>query len=249
MAEFLLTIAGHTAFVRSMFDSTRDYCRNYLSEEPPEFSMEIRPEDLLFEQFMLDEEAREEGFRRRKFTDPFLERTAIQRKMAEYLIRHQVLMLHGSAVAVDEEGYLFTARSGTGKSTHTRLWREAFGSRAVMVNDDKPFVDPSGETILLCGAPWSGKHGLDANITVPLKGICLLRRGTENRICPISKEEALPLLLHQAYQPVTEENGQKNKALVAALAAGIPLWQMDCTRDLQAAETAHRAMSGSQKGI
>ena len=140
MADFTIEIAGHTAAVHSLFDSTKDYCRAYWSEKMPEFSISITQEDLRYEQRMADEEAVEEGFRFRVFTDPFLDRAAIQRKLADHLLPQGVLMLHGSAIAVDGKGYLFTAKSGTGKSTHTRLWREAFGSRAVMINDDKPFL-------------------------------------------------------------------------------------------------------------
>ena len=177
MADFKIKIAGCTVQVQALFDSTRDYCRAYLTEDAAEFSVAVTRADMEFEQAWLDEEARQEGLRRRKFSDPFLERSAIQRMTAEKLLSRDVLLVHGSTVAVDGEGYLFTAGCGTGKSTHTRLWREVFGDRAVMVNDDKPFLRIGEEGIFACGAPWSGKHGLDTNITVPLRGICILERG------------------------------------------------------------------------
>ena len=151
-------------------------------------------------------------------------------------------MLHGSTVAVDGTAYLFTAACGTGKSTHTRLWREAFGSRAVMVNDDKPFLRLTEDGALACGAPWSGKHGLDENITVPLGGICLLRRGPENRIQPVSEAELLPMLLHQCHCPEGQEAVMET--MVRVLAARVPLWQMECTKAPDAAHTAYRAMRG-----
>ena len=245
MAEFKIKIAGRVIGVNSLFESTRDYCRAYLTEEKADFSLTVTREDLTFEQEQYDEEAREEGFRLRKFTDPFLERTAIQRKTAEFLFDDRVLMLHGSVVAVDGEGYLFTARSGTGKSTHTRLWRETFGQRAVMVNDDKPFLRIERSQVLVCGAPWSGKHGLDTNITVPLKGICILVRGGENRIRRIGPEEALDMLRHQGYRPLDSEKRPEFLALTQALAETIPLWHMECTKDPQAAVVAHGAMSAS----
>ena len=243
MADFRIRIAGHTAAVTSLFESTRDYCGRYLSEDAAEVRLTVSPEDLAFEQAQYDREALEEGFRRRKFTDPFLERTAIQRKLAEFLFDRDVLTVHGSAVAVDGTGYLFTARSGTGKSTHTRYWREVFGDRAIMVNDDKPFADLSGPQITLCGSPWSGKHGLDTNINVPLGGICILERGTENRIRRLRPEEGLPMLLHQSYCPLSPDRVEKFHSLVELLAEKIPLWQLECTRDPRAAQVAHEAMS------
>lgn len=243
MAEFNIKIAGSTAAVTSLFASTRDYCGKYLTEEAPQCHIAVSQEDLEFEQEALRQEALEEGIKIRKFTDPFLERTAIQRKLAEFLFDREVLMTHGSTVAVDGKAYLFTARCGTGKSTHTRLWRQVFGERAVMVNDDKPFLKITENDVLACGSPWSGKHGLDTNITVPLQGICILDRGLENRIESISAEEALPMLLHQSYCPLAPEKRQQFEALVARLAEKTPLWHMYCNMDPQAAEVSHKTMS------
>lgn len=243
MARFHIKIAGAVAQVDSLFESTRDYCAAYLTEEPAQFALAVTREDLAYEQQALDEEARREGMRLRVFTDPFLDRAAIQRKVAEYLFSRDVLMLHGSAVAVDGEGYLFMAKCGTGKSTHTRFWREAFGSRAVMVNDDKPFVALTAQGAVLYGSPWSGKHGLHANVAVPLKGICILQRGAENRIWPLHPEEAIPMLLEEGTEPV-QQSLARYDALVEKLAAITPLWGMCCTKDPHAAWVSYGAMSG-----
>ena len=240
MAEFNLKIAGHVGKVHSLFDSTKDYCRNYLTEEDAEFEVVVTPGDLAFEQAELLAEAKTEGMKPRKFTDPFLDRAAIQRKFADYLFTHNILLCHGSTVAVDGKAYLFTAKCGTGKSTHTRLWRETFGDRAQMVNDDKPFLILTDTGVLACGAPWSGKHGLDTNITIPLAGICILERGAENVIHPIPAEEALPRLLHETHCPTGQE--AQFHELVERLAAQTSLWRMECTKDKEAAEIAHNAM-------
>ena len=243
MGEFTIKIAGFSAEVTSLFASTKDYCVRYLSQEEPQCRITVTREDLEFEQEALRQEALEEGIKVRKFTDPFLERTAIQRKLADFLFEQGVLMIHGSTVAVDGKAYLFTAKCGTGKSTHTRLWRQVFGDRAAIVNDDKPFLNLTDNGILACGSPWSGKHGLDTNIIVPLQGICILERGKENRIARISAEEALPMLLHQTHCPLALQNRERFEALVLQLAQTVPLWRMECTIDPQAAEIAHKAMS------
>ena len=143
---------------------------------------------------------------------------------------------------MDGAGYLFTADSGTGKSTHTRLWRQVFGDRAVMVNDDRPFLELRRDGVWLHGAPWSGKHGLDSNIAVPLKGICVLTRGAENRIQRAEPEAVLSMLQKQSYQPMAEEKHPHFRSLVETLSRQVPLWQMACNRQPEAAETAFRAM-------
>lgn len=249
MARFTIEIAGKRAAVTSLFDSTRDYCRRYLTQEAPDFSVTVTRADLQFEQAALLAEALEEGMKPRIFTDPFLDRAAVQRKVAEGLLDSGVLLFHGSTVAVDGKAYLFTAECGTGKSTHTRLWRQVFGERAVMVNDDKPFLKITDSGVLACGAPWSGKHGLDNNITVPLQGICILRQGRENRIAPIGPEEAMEMLLKQSVPPTDPEKLPRYGSLADTLARTVPLWQMACTKAPEAAVIAHAAMSGAKEDL
>ena len=244
MGEFSLKIAGQIGRVHTAFDSTESYCRSFLTDKTPDFYAEITPEDRRFEQEASWEEARAEGIRPRTYTGPHLERAAIQRKFAEHLLKTGTLMVHGSTVAVDGEAYLFTARCGTGKSTHTRLWCQLFGSRARMVNDDKPFLTVTENGVFASGSPWCGKHGLGSNITVPLKGICILERGAENHIAPISPDDARKMLLHQSYCPVDASLTSTRLELVEALLHRVPLWRMACNKDLSAAQTAWDAMSG-----
>ena len=242
MAIFNLKIAGHTGTVSSLFESTPQYFKNYLTQESSDFSFCVTREDIAFEQADLLEEAHRDGFKPRDFTDPFLERAAIQRAFAEFLFDYDILLFHGSAIAVDTEGYLFTAHSGTGKSTHTRLWRQVFGERAVMVNDDKPFLQLTENEVLLHGSPWSGKHGLDANVCVPLKGLCLLERGAENQISPMNEEDLLPMLRKQAYCPLDTAKYSRFLELTARLSRQAALWKMACNKNPEAAEVAFSAM-------
>ena len=235
-----MEIAGLVTCVQPMFFSTREYCRQYLTDKEPEFFVEITPEDLVRQQAALDQEADEEGLRRRKFTEPFLERTTIQEKIAEKLLERNTLLLHGSTVAVDGAAYLFTAPCGTGKSTHTRLWREVFGERAVMVNDDKAFLQLTEDRVLAYGSPWTGKHGIGTNICVPLKGICFLQRGAENEIHRAAPENCMGELIHQCYLPE-----ERYLSLVRQLAQRVSLWEMACTKDPQAAQISHSAMAKS----
>ncbi len=233
-----MEVAGLVTHVQPMFSSTREYCRPYLTERKPDFFVEITGEDLIRQQAALDQEADREGLRHRIFTDPFLERTVIQERIAEKLLEKDTLLLHGSTVAVDGQAYLFTAPCRTGKSTHTRLWREQFGDRAVMVNDDKVFLQLRPEGVWACGSPWTGKHGIGTNISVPLKGICFLRRGTENQIQPAALDKWLPELIHQCFLPE-----QRYCSLAEQLAQMVALWEMTCTKDPQAATIAYEAMS------
>lgn len=246
MEPFQMTIAGLPVQIRPLFETTAVYCRKYLTDADPACAIAISEDDLYFEQNMLDVEAREEGMKLRKFTGPFLERAAIQRKIAEELLKRDTLLLHGSTVAVDGAAYLFTAACGTGKSTHTRLWRTVFGQRALMINDDKPFLKFTGNGVIAYGSPWSGKHGLDTNISAPLKGICVLERGGENVICRTEPETVFEMLCHQAFLSTDPALQEKTQELVKQLVKTVALWKMECTKDPQAAEIAHAAMSKAE---
>ena len=240
MDSFKMKVAGAVAEIHPQFGSTLEYFRAYLTEDAPDFTVLVTPEDREFEQADALREALEEGMKPRTFTEPFLERAAIQRKFAEFLLDRDTLLFHGSTVAVDGFAYLFTAKCGTGKSTHTRLWRQVF-PEAKMVNDDKPFLELTGSGVMAHGSPWSGKHGLSTNISVPLKGICILRRGPENKIIPMAPGDAMEMLLAQGYCPPGRE--EKYRELTEKLADSVAIWSMECTKDPAAAETAHRAMS------
>lgn len=161
---FTMEIAGSVVCVQPLFQSTKEYCKDYLTNKEPEFFVQVTRADLALAQRKLEQEAIEEGLKIRKFQEPFLERATIQRRGADHLVSRNILMLHGSTVSVDGKAYLFAAPCGTGKSTHTRLWRELFGQRAIMVNDDKPFLQITSDRVLAYGSPWSGKHGLASNV-------------------------------------------------------------------------------------
>lgn len=228
-------------------DTTRNYCSDYLCNGIPDLSVAITPEDIIFERLKAAREDELEGLPVRQLSDELLEITALQRKVTEALFDYDTLLFHGSVVAVDGEAYLFTAKSGTGKSTHTRFWRQVFGDRAVMVNDDKPFLRITPDGVIACGSPWMGKHGLGANIQVPLKAICILERGEENRIAPISAPQALPMLFQQSQRPMHPRNLAKYMDLIDALAAKVPVYRMQCNLDPQAAMVAYRGMCGNER--
>lgn len=247
MMDLCIQIAGKIVKTSAMFESTREFCKNYFSDRNPDFSIEIKEEDIVFEREKSAREDQLEGLPVRHLSDAQLEITAVQRKITEKLFEYDTLLFHGSVVAVDNVAYLFTAKSGTGKSTHTRLWRECFGERAVMVNDDKPFLRITEEGVLAYGSPWNGKHGLGTNICVPLKAICILERGEENRISQIDAKDALMMLLQQSNRPMQPSLMPKYLELIDRLAAKVAFFRLECNMEPEAAIVAYEAMSGKRK--
>lgn len=247
MNEFVIRIAAHTVAIAANYESTRNYCRDYLCNDEAHFHIHISQKDIEFERQKSMQEDTLEGKAPRSFSDAYLETIAVQRKLAEHLFAYDTLLFHGSVVAVDNEAYLFTAKSGTGKSTHTRLWREVFGSRAVMVNDDKPFLKITKEGILVYGSPWNGKHGLGTNICVPLKAICILGRGEENEIHQIPAKDAVFMLLQQSNRPMNPGLMPKYMELIDRLAQDVDFYEMHCNMNPEAAVVSYETMSGKRK--
>lgn len=158
------------------------------------------------------------------------------------LLSHGGFMLHSSAVELDGRAYLFSAPSGTGKSTHTEQWLRLFGERARIINDDTPAICVVDGNILAFGTPWSGKSDLNINVGVPLQGICMLERSTENFIEPLSADKAVFGILNQTVRPPIESGMDCLLSLIDEVVNRIPMWRMGCNISTAAAQTAYDAM-------
>ena len=231
--------------IRSLHAEVHELCRYYRTEAAPELEVATTPEDIAFERQKSAREAALEGRAPGAWTDGYLETLAVYRRIAERMPDYDTVLFHGSAIAVDGAAYLFTAKSGTGKSTHTRLWRELLGDRAMMVNDDKPLIRIGADGATVYGTPWDGKHHLSANIAVPLQAICILERAEENRIREITKPEALPMLIQQAYRPADPAALMKTLALLDRL--DVKLYRLGCNMDIGAAALSYHTMKGQSQ--
>ena len=210
------------------------FCRDYLSHESADFSIETTQVDIEYERSRAEHPG---------VSDAYLESLAVYRKIAEIMPNYDAFLMHGSAIAVDGRSYVFTAASGTGKSTHARLWRELLGDKAVMINDDKPLlrVHPDGSTVVN-GTPWDGKHRLSRNTAVPLKAICFLRRAEENIIHEISRQVALPMMIERVYRPTDTDALSKTLGLIDTI--NVRFYSLGCNMDISAAKLAYEAMKG-----
>lgn len=175
--------------------------------------------------------------------------------MAEYLgtgmIFAQMLLgfygtyLHASAVVLEDRAYLFSAPSGTGKSTHTEKWCRLFG--ATYLNDDKPalrYVDGHWKAY---GTPWSGKHDLSEPRGVLLGGIAFVKRGEKNSIRRLSAAEAIPEIMCQSlWRLPVHKAMDRQLELVEKLVCNIPVWELTCRNDDEAAWVSYQAMTGKR---
>ena len=236
-------IAGHSIEIESHYPEVHRLCEAYRVEDKPELKVSVSMEDLKAGWQRIEEQIHNGEIAQQEHSLAYLEIVRIYKKISEYMPFWDTFMLHGSAIAVDGHCYVFSAKSGTGKSTHSRLWRDLLGNHAVMVNDDKPLIKIQENGIgIVYGTPWDGKHRLSSNTAVPLKSICLLERSEKNWIHEIDEREAFPMLLQQVYRPYTIEAMEKTIELVQRMK--VRFYRLGCNMDISAADLSYNKMKG-----
>lgn len=228
-------IAGVVFDAEINYKYTEHECKDYLyfGDEQPEFTAVVSKDDISKEQ----EKAPE-------YPEFYLESLALFRKLCDYMLNNkQGIIFHSSAIMVDDEAYLFAAPSGTGKSTHARLWREYLGDRAVMINDDKPIIRYVDGDFYVYGTPWNGKHKLDNNTRAKIKAICEIKQAKQNNIKKVKPCEMLLTMLNQTVRPTEQEQFDKLLNLIEELLNSVDLYKLDCNVSLDAAKLAFEIMS------
>ena len=187
----------------------------------------------------------EDFYKRRQAENPHLDLNAIEYIFAGSYFYNHILdfdgfLLHSSAICKDNKAYLFSANSGTGKSTHTMNWVKYCGKENVtFINDDKPAIRKIGETFYCCGTPFSGKTNLSKNILVPIKAIVFIKRGIENSVAVMDSKDALSRIFGQTVFTQSPERMVKLLSLLDELLKTITVFELTCNMDVTSAKVAY----------
>lgn len=166
------------------------------------------------------------------------------------LLKHNGLMLHSSAIVYDGRAYLFSAPSGTGKSTHSRIWQSIFGESAVVINDDKPALRYIDGQWIAFGTPWCGKDGINSNLEAPVAGICFLKQAPINRIRRLDIFEASQRIISQTqWQLRLVENLDLMLSHVEKLVEHIPVFELENRPEPEAALLSYNTMRQTAEEI
>lgn len=156
-----------------------------------------------------------------------------------------LLVMHASAVVNGGKGYLFLGKSGTGKSTHSRLWLGNIPGTELL-NDDNPILRlmPDGSARVY-GSPWSGKTPCYKNCDAPVGAVVRLRQSSVNRIERLTELQAYASLMASAssFRPFQDLAGQWHHTL-EGLAATVPCYTLECRPDPEAANLCYRTVHG-----
>lgn len=237
MAEVKINLANMTVRIEGVYDTLREYCKGYIAtdEKTEDFSIVITPADIRRE--------RENGEYERN-SDNYIEIIMALLKVADELPGRNKFLMHGAVVAWKQAGYIFTAPSGTGKTTHVRLWKKYLGADAEIINGDKPILEVREDEIIAYGTPWAGKERLQKNSCVPVKGICFLRQSEKNNIRKLNKSEALVLLLPQIYIMSDSKKAGRTLELFSKILEWIPIYEFYCNISEQAVRCSFNALTG-----
>lgn len=233
--NFIVKLADKYIEVNSVYPELKNFLKDYLvTSEAPDFSITLTEKDILEEREMATDS---------NFSDTYLETLATLRKLAEILPSHNRILMHGASITYGEHAYLFTAPSGTGKSTHIRLWKKFLGEDVNIVNGDKPFISLDEEPFIY-GNPWAGKENWHKNRRAPLKSICFVQRGTVNSIREIAPDECLTLLFKQVYLPCNSDAAGLTLELIDTLVRKVPLYVLTCDMSEEAVQCSFEALTG-----
>jgi hypothetical protein len=153
-------------------------------------------------------------------------------------------VLHGSSIAIDNQAVIFSADSGTGKSTHTSLWQKRFGDRVMIINDDKPAIKIENGKPFVYGTPWSGKTHLNNNVKCPLTAVVFLNRGEQNEISKTNVLNAVLNLSRQLPNPFYDNTiGAKTVDFIKTLYnINTPFYDLKCDISDNAVEVSYNGI-------
>ena len=228
---FVIELAGVRIRIENRYPFIERQCRNFLCEgTDAAFAVSVTGDEILEEQ--------QNG----EFSEGYCESICMYRHICERLSDYNIFLMHSSILEVDGYAYAFTAKSGVGKSTHTRLWLKNV-PHARVLNGDKPLLRLEEDgSMTAFGTPWNGKENWGENISAKLAAICFLERGEVNSIRTANEGEIVGRLMHQLYLRGSRTSVTQQLQMMDALIRAVPFYVLACTISDEAALLAWNTM-------
>ena len=221
--RFITTkIAGMVIRIGVSFYYTENLFKDFLCEdENPQFTIFCTQEDYNRAGVQY-----EKTYHLEPPSDVYLEEYVLFEKIYDQFTDYGIFTLHGAAIAVENQAYIFSAPSKTGKTTHVNKWIETI-ENSFFINGDKPFI-LTGSNPMVCGSPWAGKERQYTNSMVPLKAIIFMERSEENHIVQTTIKEAFPLLIQQTFRPDSAERLRKTLIMLKSIEHKVSFYHFQC---------------------
>lgn len=161
--------------------------------------------------------------------------------MEHLAVIHDSVILHASYIVADGHGILFTAPSGTGKSTQAQIWHDARGAR--IINGDRAIMQVKDGGVFACPLPFSGSSQICENVTSPLSAIVYLSQAPKTTISDLTGIRAFSRIWEgccvNAWDRADTDLAMRT---VSEIVARVPVYSLACTPDISAVEALERAM-------
>ncbi len=232
MNEIIVKMADLKIKIKSNYHYMEEFCKDYIIDHN-EYDFEV----------MVDDEAIMKMKQELAFSDEYSESLAIYESIANKLIDYHGFVMHGACIKYQDIGLMFCAPSGTGKSTHIKLWKQYFKDEVDIINGDKPIVRIFDDSIKIYGTPYCGKEGWHKNQSAKLNAICIIKQSKENKIRKLNAKEALIPLFSQIYISKEDEmSALKSMELFDTLLHRIPVYELSCDISFDAVLTCFKGL-------
>ena len=228
-------IAGLRVLLQHKHPYTEKFCARYLSSDQETAADVVAS--------ATEEDIAEERAQSPNFSEGYIENICLYRSLCLQIPQRNRLLLHASVLDFNGKGYAFLGRSGTGKSTHTKLWLQNVQNTFV-VNGDKPILQETGSHFIAYGTPWQGKEGWGARTETALCRLCFLEQAKGNCIKKLTPSETAARLFMQILIPSDEAAAVKTLELVDNLIRKTPAYLLSCNISEEAVKTSFEALTG-----
>lgn len=245
---FYIKIANRVIKIQALYDRCRLLCKDYLLPDDTKMQVDIVvdivPRNILLENDGLQNQEYFDGKEKYLYYDPgYLEQFAIHRKLCDAMPAFNTILMHGAVVELKNQGYMFTAPSGTGKTTRARLWCQEYPDTRI-INGDKPFLQIREQEVYAYGSPWCGKEHWNTNDLVKLRTIFIIEReDLDNQISieKIEARDAFDYFLNQVYWPRDPVARKQTVKLVKALTDNVTVFRFRSAPTQDAIRMAYAA--------
>lgn len=240
MFENDIKVANEIIHIKYNFKETSEYLKGFYCSVSSDECVVIDNDRLIYETQYL-----RQRFPTKRFLDFMVEYNAIYRDVALILLKKNVFLVHGVLLKINNIGILFMAPSGTGKSTHARLWLNKFGDKATILNGDKPLLKVENGHIVAYGSPWKGKEKIGNGECVRLEKICIIKRANRNSICRLAwNAKSFSFLLSECLVPELKAGISAYINCIKLLSSATDLYELHCNISEESVEVAYDGLFG-----
>ncbi len=228
---FTIRICDMFIGIENLYERTEAFCRDFIvTDATPDLTITSTSEDIEKELALYPEHSPQ-----------YHELIVLFRKLTEELLSYGIFFLHSAVVELDDKGFVFTGKSGAGKSTHAGLW-EKFVPGSTIINGDKPFIKKEADGFFAYGNPWAGKEGKSADRRAKISAVCFIKQGEENIISELNSAFIISKIFDQIAYPKTKENTEMLLSLLDSFISTLPFYELECDISEDAVKVAYEKM-------